>query len=93
MLENGDYIEPLKYDVDGFVADAVSLKITPFMLDCYRHEYEDMVREANKHAMQIDELRNNNRALSQQWLVVEVSPYEVALKTHVAETWKIALPK
>lgn len=66
MLENGDYIEPLKYDVDGFVADAVSLKITPFMLDCYRHEYEDMVREANKHAMQIDELRNNNRALSQQ---------------------------
>lgn len=43
--------------------------------------------------MQIDELRNNNRALSQQWLVVEVSPYEVALKTHAAETWKIALPK
>jgi len=43
MLENGDYIEPLKYDVDGFVADAVSLKITPFMLVCYRHEYEDMV--------------------------------------------------
>ncbi|KAJ3575126.1 hypothetical protein NP233_g1307 [Leucocoprinus birnbaumii] len=66
IREDGDAVETVKYDVDGFVADAVSLKITPFMLDCYRHEYEDMVREANRHATQMDELRNNNRALSQQ---------------------------
>jgi len=32
-----------KYNVDEFVNDAVSLRITPFMLDCYRHEYEDLV--------------------------------------------------
>lgn len=70
---NGNSVEPAKYDVDGFVADAVSLKITPFMLDCYRHEYEDMVREANKHATQMDELRNNNRALSQQCKSLENS--------------------
>lgn len=41
--EDGNIIEPAKYDVDGFVGDAVSLKITAFMLDCYRHEYEDMI--------------------------------------------------
>lgn len=32
-----------KYNVDEFVNDAVSMRITPFMLDCYRHEYEDLV--------------------------------------------------
>jgi len=32
-----------KYMVDEFVHDAVSLRITPFMLDSYRHEYEDLV--------------------------------------------------
>ncbi len=59
------------------------MRITPFMLDCYRHEYEDMIvrnlakvitfsdrlefqRETNKRAIEIDELRNSNRALSAQ---------------------------
>ncbi|TFK44717.1 rab-GTPase-TBC domain-containing protein [Crucibulum laeve] len=55
-----------KYKVDEFVQDAVSLRITPFMLDCYRHEYEDLVRETNKHAVLVDELRNSNRSLSAQ---------------------------
>jgi hypothetical protein len=32
-----------KYRVDEFVNEAASLRITPFMLDCYRHEYEDLV--------------------------------------------------
>jgi hypothetical protein len=36
-----------KYNVDEFVNDAVSLRITPFMLDCYRHEYEDLVVRAS----------------------------------------------
>ncbi|KAF9531667.1 rab-GTPase-TBC domain-containing protein [Crepidotus variabilis] len=62
---------PLKYRGDLFVSDAVSLRITPFMLDCYRHEYEDLVRETNKHATLIDELRNNNRALSNQVKMLE----------------------
>ena len=29
------------YNADEFVRDAVSLQITPFMLDAYRHEYEE----------------------------------------------------
>ncbi|KAF5393280.1 hypothetical protein D9757_000605 [Collybiopsis confluens] len=55
-----------KYRVDEFVNDAISLRITPFMLDSYNHEYEDKVRETNKHALEVDELRNSNRALSAQ---------------------------
>lgn len=35
--------EKVNYDVDAFVQDAVALHITPFMLDSYRHEYEDRV--------------------------------------------------
>ncbi|KAJ6499919.1 rab-GTPase-TBC domain-containing protein [Mycena vitilis] len=53
-----------EYRVDEFVQDAVSLRITPFMLDSYRHEYEDLVRETNKHALEVDELRERNRVLS-----------------------------
>ncbi|KAF8200794.1 rab-GTPase-TBC domain-containing protein [Pholiota molesta] len=62
-----------KYRVDEFVNDAASLHISPFMLDSYRHEYEDLVRETNKHAMQIDELRTSNRALSNQVKTLENS--------------------
>ncbi|KAF9012346.1 rab-GTPase-TBC domain-containing protein [Cyathus striatus] len=62
-----------KYKVDEFIQNAVSLKITPFMLDCYRHEYEDLVRETNKHALEMDQLRNSNRALSSQVKSLEAS--------------------
>ncbi|KAF9071745.1 rab-GTPase-TBC domain-containing protein [Rhodocollybia butyracea] len=55
-----------KYRVNEFVNDAVSLRITPFLLDSYSREYEDMLRETNKHAMEVDELRNSNRSLSAQ---------------------------
>ncbi|KAG6911149.1 hypothetical protein DXG01_003889 [Tephrocybe rancida] len=54
------------YDVDAFVQDAVALHITPFMLDSYRHEYEDQLRETNKHMTEMDELRTTNRSLSSQ---------------------------
>ncbi|KJA19900.1 hypothetical protein HYPSUDRAFT_43775 [Hypholoma sublateritium FD-334 SS-4] len=63
----------LRYHVDEFVNDAASLNITPFMLDSYRHEYEDLVRETNKHAVLIDELRSSNRSLSNQVKTLENS--------------------
>ncbi|KAL0072388.1 GTPase-activating protein [Marasmius tenuissimus] len=56
--------EKPRYRVDEFVNDAVSLRITPFMLDNYSHEYDDMMREKNKHATEIDELMSSNRSLS-----------------------------
>ncbi|KAM6502265.1 Rab-GTPase-TBC domain containing protein [Amanita muscaria] len=66
-------IEGGGYDVDQFVRESVSLQITPFMLDCYQHEYEDMVRTNNKHAIELDGLRNSNRALSAQVKKLETS--------------------
>jgi len=62
-----------KYKVDEFVQEAAALRITPFMLDCYRHEYEDLIRENNKHTVLIDELRNSNRMLSGQVKSLETS--------------------
>ncbi|KAG1751548.1 rab-GTPase-TBC domain-containing protein [Suillus paluster] len=56
----------VKYHVDAFVVDAISMKITPFMLDTYAHEYDDLVRARDAHATEIDTLRNNNRSLSAQ---------------------------
>lgn len=36
------------------------------MLDAYAHEYEDSVREREAHAIEMDNLRNFNRNLSNQ---------------------------
>jgi len=63
--------ENVIYNVDEFVQDAVALHITPFMLDSYRHEYEDHLRETNKHATEMDELRTTNRTLSAQVKTLE----------------------
>jgi hypothetical protein len=38
----GDEGSP-KYRVDEFVHEAVSVNVTPFMLDSFRHEYEDLM--------------------------------------------------
>ncbi|KAF7973695.1 hypothetical protein HWV62_14364 [Athelia sp. TMB] len=54
------------YRVDEFVQDAVSLRITPFMLDSYAHEYEEMVRRREAHAAELDALRTSNRNLLSQ---------------------------
>ncbi|KAJ8076473.1 GTPase-activating protein [Marasmius tenuissimus] len=65
--------EKPRYRVDEFVNDAVSLRITPFMLDNYSHEYDDMMREKNKHATEIDELMSSNRSLSAHVKTLEAS--------------------
>ncbi|KAK0461083.1 rab-GTPase-TBC domain-containing protein [Desarmillaria tabescens] len=61
--ECGD-LHGVKYNADEFVNEAVSLRITPFQLDTYGHEYDDIMREANKHKVEMDELRTTNRNLS-----------------------------
>ncbi|KAK7472854.1 GTPase-activating protein [Stygiomarasmius scandens] len=64
----GDNQNDVKYLVDEFVTDAgsISSQINSFMLDSYMHEYEDKMREQHKHAVEVAELRNSNRQLSQQ---------------------------
>ncbi|KAJ3553707.1 hypothetical protein NM688_g3469 [Phlebia brevispora] len=54
------------YDVDAYVQDAVSMKITPFMLDQYANEYDELVKTRDAHAIEMDALRNSNRNLSAQ---------------------------
>lgn len=44
----------------------LTLHRTPFMLDGYENEYEEQCREQNKHALELDQLRNANRNLSAQ---------------------------
>lgn len=61
---NGDASSTVVYRVDDFVQDALSLKITPFMLDSYAHEYEELVRTREAHMIEMDNLRNANRSLS-----------------------------
>jgi hypothetical protein len=36
------------------------------MLDNYENEYQERCREENRHAHEIDQLRNANRSLSNQ---------------------------
>ncbi|TFY83696.1 hypothetical protein EWM64_g309 [Hericium alpestre] len=61
------------YRVDDIVQDANSMRITPFMLDAYTHEYNDMIRARDAHAVEMDALRSSNRNLSQQVNLLETS--------------------
>lgn len=54
------------YLVDKFVMDALQLKITPFMLDAYAHEYDETVRTREAHMIEMDTIRNANRQLTAQ---------------------------
>ncbi|KAI0344866.1 RabGAP/TBC [Trametopsis cervina] len=51
------------YDIDQFVQDAVSMNITPFILDQYATEYAELVRTRDAHAIEMDKLRTSNRTL------------------------------
>ncbi len=61
-----DDSDVVEYDIDRFVQDAVSMNITPFMLDQYATEYAELVRTRDAHAIEMDNLRNTNRTLQAQ---------------------------
>ena len=54
------------YRVHEFVEDAFNVQVTPFMLDGYFHEYQEMVRKKEAQAIEIEGLRTSNRMLSSQ---------------------------
>lgn len=51
------------------------------MLDAYAHEYEDLVRARDAHAIEIDTLRNSNRNLSTQVYVVRLLSWASILQS------------
>ncbi|WWC85885.1 uncharacterized protein L201_000752 [Kwoniella dendrophila CBS 6074] len=55
-----------EWKANEFVRDAYEIRITPFMLDSYASEWEEQQKNQNKHALEIDTLRNANRNLSTQ---------------------------
>ncbi|KAI0708201.1 rab-GTPase-TBC domain-containing protein [Cerioporus squamosus] len=54
------------YRVDEFIQDAISLRITPFMLDNYAHEYEELIRARDAHKTEMENLKTQNQRLSAQ---------------------------
>ncbi|EJD52677.1 RabGAP/TBC [Auricularia subglabra TFB-10046 SS5] len=61
------------YLVENFVQDAFRTRITPFMLDAYAREYADLLAQREAHAVEMDNLRNANRALTAQVKQLEES--------------------
>lgn len=61
-----DHPEEGRFLTDEFVRDAFQTRITPFMLDAYAREYEELLRARDAHATEMDTLRNQNRALTVQ---------------------------
>ena len=55
-----------RYRVDEFVQDAMGLRITPFMLDNYAHEYEELVRARDAHKLEMENMKNTNQRLAAQ---------------------------
>ncbi|KAG8987441.1 GTPase-activating protein [Tulasnella sp. 427] len=56
----------VRYRADDFVEDAFRVKITPFMLDTYSNEWNELRRVQTAHAVEMDNLRTANRGLASQ---------------------------
>ena len=87
----------VRYRVDEFVQDAISLKITPFMLDNYAHEYEELVRARDAHKIEMENLRNNNARLQAHVYVLVYSLVESAVPdveggSHIERRWSQIWP-
>ncbi|AFR94077.2 hypothetical protein C343_02146 [Cryptococcus neoformans C23] len=70
--ENGYDVEE-EWKANEFVRDAFKIRITPLMLDAYASEWEEKCRDQNRHAIELDQLRNANRNLSSQVKQLEAS--------------------
>ncbi|KAI0092977.1 rab-GTPase-TBC domain-containing protein [Irpex rosettiformis] len=66
VVDASNDFDGVEYDINQFVQDAVSMNITPFMLDQYATEYTELVRTRDAHAIEMDNLRNTNRTLQAQ---------------------------
>ncbi|ORY34203.1 rab-GTPase-TBC domain-domain-containing protein [Naematelia encephala] len=62
-----------EWKANEFVRDAYEIRITPFTLDSYESEYDEQQRSQNRHALELDSLRNVNRNLSNQVKQLEAS--------------------
>ncbi|WVQ93745.1 hypothetical protein IAU59_000822 [Kwoniella sp. CBS 9459] len=69
----GDPHSEEEWKTNEFVRDAYEIRITPFMLDSYASEWEEQLRSQNRHALEVDQLRNANRNLSSQVKQLEAS--------------------
>jgi len=74
------------YDADQYVEDAFSVRITPFMLDNYANEWNDLRRAQNAHTLELETLKNSNRNLTSQ--VRELESSLSALNTEHCELLK-----
>ncbi|KIR92732.1 hypothetical protein I304_03311 [Cryptococcus deuterogattii CBS 10090] len=70
--EDGQDVEE-EWNANEFVRDAFKIRITPLMLDAYASEWEEQCRDQNRHAIELDHLRNVNRNLSSQVKQLEAS--------------------
>ncbi|KAK4688869.1 ecotropic viral integration site 5 protein, partial [Tremellales sp. Uapishka_1] len=68
-----DHLGEEEWKANDFVRDAYEVRITPFMLDSYQSEWDELCRSQNKHALEVDQLRNANRNLSFQVKNLEAS--------------------
>ncbi len=69
----------VRYRVDEFIQDAFALRITPFMLDNYAHEYEELIRARDAHKTEMESLKNQNQRLSAQvYVSLVVRPMHLA---------------
>ena len=54
------------YRADRFVQDAIRVKVTPFLLDTFASEWEELRRAQNAHTTEVESLRAANKALTER---------------------------
>jgi len=66
QIEDEEEQDEPQFRVDDFVRDASRVNITPFQLDNYAAEYEELRKAQTAHLVEMDSLRNENRILKAQ---------------------------
>ncbi|KAF8332648.1 RabGAP/TBC [Cantharellus anzutake] len=64
---------PVHYRADLFIQDAMRVKVTPFLLDTFASEWEELRRAQNAHTMELESLRAANRSLTERVKALESS--------------------
>jgi L-lysine 2,3-aminomutase len=76
-IETEDDQPPTSYRTVDFAREAVQVRITPYLLDAFRSEYESICAEKNAHKAEVEGLRHINAQLSMQVRKLEATLAQV----------------
>lgn len=80
------------YRTNEFVRDALQIKLTPSTLDSFASEWQEICRQQNAHALELETLRKANAQLSSQVRKLEANLAQINVE-HCALVKEVVMAK